>query len=280
MAEENKSNTNTSNGGSRPNFNRGQGNQQRGGGDRRNNFRRDRPQRNDRVIEEKVWVPKTKLGVDVLAGKYASIDDVLRSGQQIIEPEITDFLLPNIEMDFINVGQAKGKFGGGKRKIAKATQKVTREGSQMSFAMITVCGNRDGIVGLGFGKARETVPSREKAVKNCKKNMIMFRRGCGDWGASNKNTNSIPFSVIGRSGSVEIKLIPAPPGTGLVVEAEVKKMLGLAGIKDVWSKTRGSTKNKNNLMKATFNALKELQKVKLNPKMMENRVIREGNKDE
>ena len=282
MAEENK----TANSAPQGNNQRGgyqqRGGNQRGGFNQRGGNQRGGrpPRRNDRVVEKVEWIPKTKLGMDVLAGKFSSIDEVLKAGHIILEPEITEFLLPNLEIEFINVGQAKGKFGGGKRKIAKATQKVTREGSQMSFAMLTVCGNREGVVGLGFGKARETVPSREKAVKSCKKNMIIIRRGCGDWGASNLNTNSIPFTVEGRSGSVYIKLIPAPPGTGLVVEAEVKKMLELAGIKDIWSKTRGSTKNKNNLMKAAFNALKELQKVRLNPKVMENRAIKEGNKDE
>lgn len=243
----------------------------------RSNNRRERPQR---VVEEKVWIPKTALGKDVLAGKYSSLDDVLRAGHHIMEEELTDFLAPNLETEFVNVGQAKGKFGGGKRKISKATQKVTKEGSQMSFAMITLAGNKDGIVGLGFGKARETVPSREKAVKAAKKNIIMIRRGCGDWGCFCGAAHSIPFTVEGISGSVKVRLMPAPKGTGLVVESELKKMLELAGIKDVWSKTFGSTKNKNNLMKAGFAALTQLQKIKLMPSVTEGRGIKEGDKNE
>jgi small subunit ribosomal protein S5 len=238
-----------------------------------------KPRKQPEVVEEP-WVPVTQLGKDVAADKITSMREILLSGKRVLEEGITKKLLPNLEIEFINVGQAKGKFGGGKRKPSKSTQKITMEGSQMSFSMIAVSGNRDGIVGLGFGKARETVPSREKAVRNAQLNLIAIRRGCGDWGASQKNTNSIPFAVEGKSGSVKIKLIPAPPGTGLVVESEVKKMLELAGIKDIWSKTFGSTKNKTNLMKAAFNALKQLQKVKINPKMMEGRAIKDADTNE
>ena len=244
--------------------------------DRRRDYRREKPQEE----VEKVWIPKTKLGKEVLAKKYSSIDDVIKSGDQIIEEEITEVLVPNLITEFVNVGQAKGKFGGGKRRISKATQKVTREGSQISFAMITLSGNKNGVVGLGFGKARETVPSREKALRTAKKNIIMIRRGCGDWDCFCGTAHSIPFAVEGKSGSVKVRLMPAPKGTGLVVESELKKMLELAGVKDVWSKTLGSTKNKNNLVKAGFNALKQLQKIKLMPSVVKDRGIREGGKDE
>jgi len=244
--------------------------------------RRDEKSRrqNDRQVEKVEWVPRTELGKKVLAGKFSSMRQVLLSNSKILEAEITDYLVPNLETEYINVGQAKGKFGGGKRKTSKATQRKTREGSRMSFSMIVVSGNRDGIVGLGFGKARETVPSREKAIAKAKQNVIVIRRGSGSWEASATNLNSVPFTVEGKSGSVKVRLIPAPPGTGLVIEAELRKMLELAGVKDIWSKTFGSTKNKINLMKAGFNALKKLQNVKLNPKVMEGRAIREGSEME
>jgi len=269
----------------KPGFNRGGPNKggPNHGGPNKGGFKRDnnrRPRREPQKQEVKVWVPKTQLGKDVLAGKYANLDEVIISGKSILESEITDFIEPNLETEFVNVGQAKGKFGGGKRKISKATQKITREGSKMSFAMTTLSGNKNGVVGLGFGKSRETVPSREKSVKKAKENLIIIRRGCGDWGCFCGTSHSIPFAVEGKSGSCTVRLRPAPKGTGLVVEAELKKMLQLAGIKDVWSKTFGSTKNKVNLMKAGFEALKALEKVRLTPKMMEGRGIKEGSKDE
>jgi len=247
-------------------------------GNRRNN---DRPRRErTQEVEEKVWVPKTQLGKDVLAGKLNNMRDVLLSGHRILEPEVTEYLIPNLDTEFVNLGQAKGKFGGGKRKTSKATQKVVREGSRMSFSMLVLSGNRDGIVGFGWGKARETVPSREKAIRKAKTNLIQIRRGCGDWGCFCGSAHSIPFAVEGREGSVTVKLMPAPKGTGLVIESELKKMLQLAGIKDVWSKTSGQTKNKINLIKAGTNALKKLQEMKLTPQTIEGRGIKDGDKEE
>lgn len=274
MAEENKT-------GNKPagSFNNrgpgGRGNNNSPGGRNNGRFNNRRSE-----VEEKVWVPKTQLGKDVLEGKYTSMRDVLLSGKKIMESEITDKLISDIGTEYINLGQAKGKFGGGKRKTSKATQKITMEGSTMSFAMLVVSGDKNGIVGLGVGKSGETVPSREKAIRNAKKNLIIIRRGCGDWGCFCGTAHSIPFAVQGTSGSVTVKLMPAPKGTGLVVEAELKKMLELAGIKDIWSKTYGSTKNKNNLMKAGFEALKNLQKIRLTPEMMKGRGMKDGDKDE
>jgi small subunit ribosomal protein S5 len=246
-------------------------------------FRRDnrrRPQKREEVVEEKVWVPKTQLGKDVLAGKYTTLRDVVLSGRKIMEPEITETLAPDLAIEYINIGQAKGKFGGGKRKTSKATQRITMEGSQMSFSMMVVSGNREGIVGLGFGKSRETIPAREKAIRKAKENLIVIRRGCGDWGCFCGSAHSIPFAVEGKSGSCVVRLMPAPKGTGLVVEKELKKMLELAGIKDVWSKTFGNTANKINLLKAGFEALKQLEMVKLTPEVKKGRGIKEADKDE
>ncbi len=76
----------------------------RDGGPRR--FNRDRPRREPVEVEEKVWVPKTQLGKEVLAGKFSSVDDVIKSGQIIMEEEITDFLVPNLITEFVNVGSS------------------------------------------------------------------------------------------------------------------------------------------------------------------------------
>ncbi len=254
------------------------GRPQQGGRGKFQNNRR--PQRRQPEAELKVWVPKTQLGKDVAEGKITSMRDVLISGQRIMEPEITDKLISDLQTEFVNVGQAKGKFGGGKRKTSKATQKITMEGSRMSFAMVVLAGNKDGIVGVGFGKAGETVPSREKAIRNAKLSLSVIRRGCGDWGCFCGTAHSIPFAIEGKSGSTKVRLMPAPKGTGLVVESELKKMLELAGIKDVWSKTFGNTANKVNLMKAGFDALTQLQKVRMAPALTEGRGIKDGEKDE
>ena len=221
-------------------------------------------QRNDAKVPEKVtWDAKTQIGLDVLAGKYKSVSEILLSGKEIVEDKIVDFLEPEISIDFINVGQAKGKFGGGKRKPSKQTQKVTKEGSKMSFCVMAIIGNKNGVLGIGVGKAGDGVAAKEKSIRNAKKSLITIRRGSGSWGSFGAGSHTIPFAVEGKCSSSYIKLMPAPKGTGLVVENEVRKVLEICGIQDVWSKTFGKTKNKINLIKAVFEALKNLQKVKL-----------------
>ncbi|MBN2330632.1 MAG: 30S ribosomal protein S5, partial [Candidatus Aenigmarchaeota archaeon] len=73
---------------------------------------------------------------------------------------------------------------------------------------------------------------------------------------------SIPFKTSGKSGSVQVTLIPAPKGVGMVASEETKKILKLAGINDVWVKTAGNTSTRNNLVLAVFNAIKNLNKGK------------------
>lgn len=230
--------------------------------------------------EDNAWNPKTRLGREVLQGKFSRMEEVLLSGRKIMEPEVTDYLLPDLSTELINVGQAKGKFGGGKRKASKSTQKVTREGSNVSFTVVVASGNKQGIVGLGFGKARENVPAREKSIRKAKENLLLIRRGCGDWGCFCGGSHSIPFAVSGKCGSAQVTLMPAPKGTGLVVEAELRKVLELAGVKDVWSYTKGNPKNKINFLKAGMRALAQLEEMRLNPNVIEGRGIKEGDRNE
>lgn len=210
------------------------------------------------------WHPKTVLGKKVKAGQVNSIDEILDMGEGILEAEIVDCLLSNVETDLLAVGQSKGKFGGGKKSIWRQTQKKTPEGNKPSFAALVVVGNRNGYVGIGLGKAKETVPAREKAVRNSKLNLIKIRRGCGSWACGCGTPHSIPFKVVGKTGSVTVELIPAPKGTRLCVEKECQKILALAGIQDVYSRTYGHTGTKINLIKACVEALKQLVEMKTN----------------
>lgn len=215
------------------------------------------------------WKPKTILGAKVKRGEITDIDAVLDEGEQILEPEITEILLPNIESDLLLVGQSKGKFGGGARRVFRQTQKKTMEGNKPSFATYAVMGDRRGHVGVGYGKSRETVPAREKATRNAKLGITKIRRGCGSWQCSCKQAHSIPFMVEGKCGSVIVRLIPAPKGTGLVAPSEVAKILQFAGVEDVWSKTFGKTTSRFNLVIATMKALKQLMLTKIQSKDVE-----------
>lgn len=221
------------------------------------------------------WVPKTELGVKVMNKEITDIDQILDKGLRILEPEIVDTLL-ELESELILVGQSKGKFGGGSRRVFRQTQKKTMEGNKPSFGAYAIVGNKDGYVGMGLGKSKETIPAREKAVRNAKLNIFRIRRGAGSWEDASAEPHSIPFAVEGKCGSVIVNLKPAPKGKGLVVEKELAKILELAGIKNCWSKTQGQSKNKVNLVKAAEAALRQLTKMKIKHEQIEKFSIVEG----
>jgi small subunit ribosomal protein S5 len=176
------------------------------------------------------------------------------------------------------IGQSKGKFGGGKRSIWRQTQKKSMEGNKPSFATMAVVGNRNGFVGIGLGKAKETMPAREKAVRKAKLSIVQVKRGCGSWECNCGEPHSIPFAVKGKCGSSEIKLMPAPKGTGLVAEVECQKILAMAGITDLYSKTEGQTVTRVNLLYACMDALKKLSSMKTKPEHEKKLGIVEGKK--
>ena len=113
-------------------------------------------------------------------------------------------------------------------------------------------------------------------MRNAKLNLFKIRRGTGSWEDASKDAHSIPFAVQGKCGSVEVTLMPAPKGKGLIVEKEVKKILELAGIQNAWSKIRGQAKNKFNLVKATEEALRNLSRMKIKTSDIEKFSIVEG----
>ena len=221
------------------------------------------------------WAPKTELGRKIKSKEITNIEEVFNKGYKILEPQVVDALISNIESDLISVGQSKGKFGGGKKSIWRQTQKKTKEGNKIKFSILTVIGNKDGYVGIGAGSSNETMPAKEKALRRAKLNLIRIRRGCGSWESGRKNFYSIPFEVDGKCGAAEIRLLPAPKGTGLCVEEECKKILKMAGIKDIYSKSKNS-KTKLNLIKACFNALKKLSEIKIDQDYIKKYNIIEG----
>ena len=200
------------------------------------------------------WEPKTKLGRDVKSGKETDIDKVLSTRKKILESEIVDKLLPT-ETDLILIGQGKGKFGGGKRRAWRQTQKKTKEGNVLTFSSMAVVGDRKGHIGVGYGKSKETLPAREKAIRQAKLSIIKVRRGYETAESGENEPHTIPFKVHGKCGSVKIMLLPAPRGTGLVIGDECKKVLRLVGIKDIYGVTRGQSRTTFNLIKACIDAL-------------------------
>ena len=214
--------------------------------------------RGPRPREEKisVWSPKTNLGKEVKDGKITNIDEILNTNRKILEPEIVDFLM-SIKTDLMSIGQSKGKFRGGKRRAWRQTQRKTQEGNVPTFSTMAVVGDEKGHVGIGSGRAKETLPARDKATRKAKLNIIRVNRGCSSFDCSCDEQHTIPFKVSGKAGSVRLYLIPAPQGTGLVVGNELKKILQLAGIKDIYSRTEGKKRTTFNLAKACIDALKK-----------------------
>jgi small subunit ribosomal protein S5 len=217
----------------------------------------------DKGFDKDAWNAKTEIGIKVKSGEIVNIDEILDQGKKILEAEIVDALLPDLESDLIEIGQSKGKFGGGKSSIWRQTQKKTKEGNKPSFATVAVVGNANGYVGIGKGKAKETVPAREKATRQAKLNLIKIRRGCGSWECGCGMAHSVPFKVEGKCGSVKVVLSSAPKGTRLCAEKECQKILKMAGLKDVYAKSFGQTKTKLNLVFACFDALKKLGSMKI-----------------
>lgn len=207
------------------------------------------------------WVPKTELGKLVQSGKIKNIDEVLDAGKKILESEISETLL-NLKVELMNVGQAKGKFGGGKRRSWRQTQKKTQEGNIITFSVMAIAGDGNGHVGIGFGRGSETLPAKEKAIRQAKMNIIKIKRGCASHDCSCEEPHSIPCATSGKCSSVDLRFYPAPQGTGLVVGDEIKKILKLAGIQDVYGKSFGKTRTTINVAKACMIALKKLGELK------------------
>ena len=225
---------------------------------------------------EVVWKPVSSLGRMVKEGTITDIADVFKQDLKIMEAERVDRLLPDLQEDLLLIGQAKGKFGGGQRRIFRQTQKKTREGNKIHFTTCALVGNKNGYIGVATGKSKETVPARDKSKRNARLNLMRIRRGCGSWECGCKEAHSIPFTIEGGSGSSRITLMPAPKGKGLCVEKECAKILAMAGIKDIWSKTQGQTKTKLNLISALLDALKNLGTMKVKPEDISRLGIVEG----
>lgn len=125
---------------------------------------------------------------------------------------------------------------------------VVKGGRRFSFSALTVVGNREGIVGIGYGKAKEVPSAVEKSVKDGRKNLMRVTR----------DGTTIPHMVEAAYCASRVRLIPASPGTGIIAGKAVRKVVELAGIADILTKTYGST-NPLNVVKATMVALSQLR---------------------
>src|ERR1700739_1737947 len=131
--------------------------------------------------------------------------------------------------------------------------KVVKGGKNLSFSALVVVGDQQGHAGFGMGKAREVPMAIRKAIEQAKKNLLKV----------NLKGTTIPHQVLGRYGSGQVLLKPAPEGTGVIAGGPVRAVMEVAGITNVLTKSLG-TSNPHNVTQATFNAqlhLKDAAKV-------------------
>ena len=127
--------------------------------------------------------------------------------------------------------------------------KVVKGGKNMSFAALVVVGDAgSGVVGYGSGKAKEVPQAIRKGIESAKKNLVKI----------NLTDTTIPHQVLGRYGSGQVLLKPAPEGTGVIAGGAVRAVMTSAGVQNVLTKSLG-TANPHNVIKATFDALVQLR---------------------
>jgi len=220
--------------------------------------------RERRIVEkpEVEWIPKTKLGHKVLKGEFKNIEELLQQGEVILEPEVVDTLVPDLKQEVIYVGGSPGKGGGIRRTATKRTTRMHKSGRRFRLTSVIAVGDERGIIGIGKASSKEHRVALEKAANQAKLNVIRVVKGCGSWECGCGGDHSIKFSTEAKYGSVIVKLIPGPKGLGIVADKESRKILKLAGIKDVWVRTRGQTGTRQNLAYAVFQAIKNLNRTK------------------
>jgi small subunit ribosomal protein S5 len=194
-----------------------------------------------REEEEQVWVPRTKLGKLVNEGKVTSLDDVFRSGQRVREAEIVKKLLPELRNEVVGVS---------------VVQKQTDAGELTRFSAVVAVGNGAGWFGVGKGKAMQTREAIEKATVQALLNIIPVKLGCGSWECRCGTAHSVPYRIRGKAGSVTVEIMPGPRGLGLVAGPALKNLLQLAGLKDAWIRTFGSTNTMSSLANSVYDAFR------------------------
>jgi len=209
-----------------------------GRGDRKEGGRG--PRRDRKPRGDKEWIPVTKLGRLVKEKKITSLEQIFQYGIPIKESQIVDFFIPKESL---------------KDEVMKISpvQKVTRAGQRTRFKAVVIIGDGNGHCGLGIKVAAEVANAIRGALTLAKLSLIPVRKGY--WGSNLGKPHTIPFKVTGKAGSVSVRLIPAPRGTGIVAAPVPKKLLQYAGVDDVFTGSNGHTKTLPNFVKATFAAI-------------------------
>lgn len=200
--------------------------------------------------QEEDWIPMTKLGRLVKDKVITKIEEIFEHSLAIKEHQIVDRLMADEVTG--DSQQKKSKLMEEVMRLV-SVQKQTAAGQRTRFKAIVIVGDYNGHIGVGIKHAKEVQFAIKGAVVDAKLNIIPVRRGY--WGNRIGNPHTVPCKVTGKSGSVRVRLIPAPRGTSIVGPAAIKKVLTLAGIKDVYTNTKGKTKSRENFVRAAIDAL-------------------------
>ena len=202
----------------------------------------DRPRRPRREPVVIPWVPKTILGKKVDSGEITTMEEIYEKGYRIQEAGIIKKLLPDLKTEIIDVG---------------LIQKMTPNGQSTRFKALVAAGNENGWLGIGLGKSKQMRIAIEKANNAAFLNVSPVKLGCGSWECRCEQKHSVPFKVKGKGGSVTIEILPGPRGLGLVAGGKIRNLLRLAGLKDAWTSTYGSTATMNSTSKALLQCLRQ-----------------------
>lgn len=126
--------------------------------------------------------------------------------------------------------------------------KVTKGGRTFGFTAIVVVGDENGVVGQGLGKSKEVASAIAKGIEDAKKNLVRIPLRNG----------TLPHAQKGKYSGARVQLLPASEGTGVIAGGPVRAVVELAGIRDLLSKSQGSS-NPHNVVKATFDALLKMR---------------------
>lgn len=182
----------------------------------------------------------TKLGRLVKDRKIKSIEHIYLHALAIKEAEIIDFFFP------------PPMLGDEVLKIMPV-QKQTSAGQRTRFKAFVAVGDKNGHLGLGVKCSKEVATAIRGAITVAKLSLVPIRRGY--WGNKFGEPHTVPCKLAGKCGSVAIRIIPGPRGTGIVSSPLPKKLMGMCGIHDAYTSSTGSTATLGNFAKACFEAL-------------------------